>query len=102
MDSRFLEHGISGKGRNRSRNIGGSNKRHNSDHGKATVIQLSASLDLHRVFIDRSEVDWGEDNSWKFSAFGVVNSIGLADNFSKEERSVDLLLSFCQEILRST
>jgi hypothetical protein len=31
-----------------------------------------------------------------------VNSIGLADNFSKEEHSVDLLLSFCQKRLHST
>lgn len=89
----YLEHRVSDKGRNRSWDVSGGNERHDGDHGKTSVVQFSGSLDLHCGFIDRSEVDWWEDDSWKVSSLCVVNPVGFADEFSKEDHSVNLLLS---------
>lgn len=100
----YLEHWVTSKDRDSSWDVGCSNERHDGDHGKTSVIQFSVSLDLHCGFIDRSEVDWWEDNSWKVSSLCVVNPVGLADDLSKEDDSVNLLLSCeqtCEKLIRT-
>jgi hypothetical protein len=88
-----LEHWVSGQSGNRSWDIGGSDERHDRDHGKTSVVQFSVLLNLHFAFVNTGEINRGEDNGGKSSALGVVGSLGLSDNLGKEDGSNNLLLS---------
>jgi hypothetical protein len=88
-----LEHGVSSQSGNGSWDIGGSDERHDGDHGKTSIVQFSVLLNLHCDFVNTGEIDRGEDNSWKSSTLGVMGSLGLSDDLSKEDGSNDLLLS---------
>ena len=93
-DSRCLEHWVSDKDWNGTFDISSCDERHDCDHGKTSIVQLSVSLNLHCGFINTAEIDRWEDNGWKVSTLGVVGSIGLTDNFSKEDQSINLGLSY--------
>ena len=88
-----LESRVSNKGRDGSWDVSGGAEGHDGDHGKTSVVELSALL-LHQLSsVNTREVNWGEDNSWEFSSLGVVGSLGLSDDFGKEDGEVDLGLS---------
>ena len=88
-----LEHGVSNKSRNRSRNVGSSNEGHDGNHGQTSVVQFTALLDLHLLWVRGSKVDWGEDNGGKVSSLCVVSSSVFGYNLSKENGEVDLSLA---------
>ena len=88
-----LEHWVSSKSRNGSRNVGGCAERHNSNHGQSSIVQFTILLDLHGGIIDRGKVNRWEDDGWGLSSLGVVGSVGFRDDFSKEDQANDLLLS---------
>lgn len=88
-----LEHGVSGKGRDGSRDVGGRRERHNSNHGKTSVVQFTVLLFLQCGGINRGKIDRREDDGRKGTSLGVVDSIGLGDDFGKEDQTDNLLLA---------
>ena len=88
-----LEHGVSGKGRNRSRNVGSGNKRHDGNHCQTSIVQFTVLLLLQCGSINRREVNRREDDGGQGSSLGVVCAIGFGNDFGKEDQSDDLLLS---------
>lgn len=61
----FLEHRVSNKCWDRSRNIGRSNKGHGGNHSQAPVVKFTTLLDFQLLGIIRGEVDWWENDGGK-------------------------------------
>lgn len=83
----------SGEEGNGSRGSGSSNNRHNSDHGKASVVELGVLFALQLVSRNSGHVNCGEDDSGKSSTVHVVNLLGLGNNLGDQDGEKDLGLS---------
>ena len=90
----LVEDGHLGKGRDGSRNSGGGNDRHGSDHGKAAVVELLVPLGGELVGTDvGAHVDSGEDNLREGSSLGVVDFLRLGGDLGNEGGEEDLGLA---------
>mmetsp|Transcript_3100 Transcript_3100/g.4130 ORF Transcript_3100/g.4130 Transcript_3100/m.4130 type:complete len:241 (-) Transcript_3100:27-749(-) len=88
-----LEHGVSGKGRDGSRDVVSGNEGHDGDHGKTSVVELTGLLGGDGSGINSREVNWGENNGRQGSSLGVVGSLRFGDKFGNEDGSDDLGLT---------
>lgn len=84
---------VSNKSWNRSWNIICSNERHDCDHSKTSIVQLSLSLGLKNSWVNVGEIKLWENNFWKRTSLGVVYSLGFGRKFSNKDGSDDLCLS---------
>ena len=100
FQDRNLEHWVASERRDRSWDVSGCNKGHDGDHGKTAIVELRTLLLLQEFRIHAGKVDRGEDNSWKVTALGVVGSLGLSNDFRKENGEDDLRLA-CRVVLRN-
>eukprot|EP00558_Chaetoceros_sp_UNC1202_P001243 CAMPEP_0197260048 /NCGR_PEP_ID=MMETSP1429-20130617/83837_1 /TAXON_ID=49237 /ORGANISM="Chaetoceros sp., Strain UNC1202" /LENGTH=217 /DNA_ID=CAMNT_0042724279 /DNA_START=159 /DNA_END=812 /DNA_ORIENTATION=- len=88
-----LEGWVSGKSRYGTRNVVGSDERHDGDHSKTPVIELAAPLGGEDILINIGEVELGEDDLGKGSSLGVVYILGFSLELSNEDGSDNLGLS---------
>ena len=96
-----LEGGVSSKSRYRSRDVVGSNERHDGNHGKTSIVKLTAPLRLKNSRINIGEIEFGENNLRKRTSLGVVGILGLGGKLSNEDSSNDLSLSSKRDKLPS-
>ncbi len=87
---RNLEHGVSDKKRNRSRDVSGGNERHDCNHGKASIVEFAALLNLHFLRIRRCEINRWKNDCRHISSFGVVCSLCLSHEFGEEDGEINL------------
>jgi len=94
----ILEHRVSDKKRNRARNVGSGDERHDRNHRKASIVEFTALLNLHFLRVRRCEIDRRENNRRHISSFSVVRSLGLGHKFGEKDGEVNLGLSwkYCQ------
>jgi len=88
-----LESRVSNKGRDGSWDIVSGDERHDGDHGKTSVVELTVLLLLQSLGIDVREVNWRENNSGKGSSLGVVGGLRLSGDLGNEDGGKDLGLS---------
>ena len=85
-----LKHRVSDERRDRSGNVGSGTERHDSDHGEASIVQLTGLLLEEDSGIDARKVDWGENHGGKWSSLGVVSARRLGNDFSEENHANNL------------
>lgn len=89
---RRLEHVKSSQSRYGSRDIVGGDERHDGDHGKSSVVQFTALLDLQCFGVNSRKVNRREDNGRHGSSLHVVSSLAFGSKFGNEDCSQDLCL----------
>jgi hypothetical protein len=89
----ILKHRVSDECRDSSRNVGSGTERHDSNHGKASIVQLTGSLLEEDIGINTRKIDWGKNHGWKRSSLGVVSASRLGNDFSEEDHANNLGLA---------
>lgn len=73
--------------------VGFGDERHDSDHGKTSVVKLTVLLLLEGGSIDAGEINWWENHARQRTSLGVVDLLGLGHELGDEASGKDLSLS---------
>ena len=87
------EPGVAAEKGDGSGDVACGNERHDADHGKTAIVELSAAFLLKSFRVYAGEVELGEDNLGERTTLGVVGALGLGLKLRKEDGSDDLGLA---------